>query len=47
MYRKPHITEPRGSYAMAACAPAQTPPLLALFIGSILAVMLLGLPVFA
>ena len=46
MDRKSQLREPRGPHAIAACAPAQTPTVMALFIGSILAVMLFALPAF-
>ncbi|MDP2520880.1 hypothetical protein Q8W33_20125 [Shimia thalassica] len=47
MDRKLQLTEPHGPHAIAACIPAQTPTVMALFIGSILAVMLFVLPAFA
>lgn len=46
MDRKSQLREPRGPHAIAACVPAQTPTVMALFIGSILAVLLFALPAF-
>lgn len=43
---KSQLTKPRGPHAIAACAPAQTATVMALFIGSVLAVMLFALPAF-
>ncbi len=46
MDHKSQLTKHRDPHAIAACAPAQTPTVMALFIGSILAVMLFVLPAF-
>lgn len=46
MDRKSQLTKHRDPHAIAACAPAQTPTVMALFIGSILAVMFFVLPAF-
>ncbi len=46
MDRKSKLAEPRGPHANAACTPAQTPTVMALFIGSIFVVMLFVLPAF-
>ena len=47
MNRKSKLTEPGGPHAVAACAPAPAPTVMALCVGSILAVMLFVLPAFA
>lgn len=46
MDRESQLTKHRDPHAIAACAPAQTTTVMALFIGSILAVMLFILPAF-
>ncbi|UWS77992.1 hypothetical protein N1037_11900 [Phaeobacter sp. G2] len=47
MDRKSQLTEPHSPHVIAACAPAETPTIIALFVGSILAVILLLTPAFA
>ena len=47
MDRKSQLREPHGPHLIAACAPAKTPTIIALFVGSILAVILLLTPAFA
>lgn len=47
MDRKSRLTETRPPQSVAAQIPAQTPTVMALFIGSIIAVLLFALPVFA
>lgn len=47
MDRKSHLTEPCGRHAITVRAPAQTLTVMALFVGSILTLMLLALPAFA
>lgn len=44
---KSQRTEPRGPHTIAISAPAQTPTVMALFVGSIFAVILLLTPAFA
>jgi hypothetical protein len=47
MDRKSRLTDPRGPHVIATYAPAQTPTITAIFVGSILAVILLFTPAFA
>ncbi len=47
MDRKSQLTGPRGPQALAFCTPAQRPPIIGLFAGSILALMLFVLPALA